>query len=82
MAGRDADGGSWSLVAPVLVAAALAVIALVTVEQAGCDDPGRFVLGNRGYELVGGCVEPGDLPIHPATEPDVSTPDPRSPLRP
>jgi hypothetical protein len=82
MAGREAEGGSWSLVVPVLVAGVLAAIALVTVEQAGCDDPGHLVLGSRGYELIGGCVEPGDLPVHPATDPEVGTPDPRSPLRP
>jgi hypothetical protein len=65
--------------APLLVAAALAVVAVVTVEQAGCDDPGRYELRADGYELVGGCVAPGDLvvpdptPVRPGD--DKSAPD-------
>lgn len=48
-------------IAPILVAAALAVGAVVTVSGAGCDDPGRYELGPNGYELVGGCIAEGDL---------------------
>jgi hypothetical protein len=42
------------------------------------------VAGSHGYELVGGCVEPGDLPVSPAVPAaqNPSSPDPRSPLRP
>ena len=53
--------------APLLVAAALAAVAVVTVEQAGCDDPGRYELRAGGYELVGGCVAPGDIVVHGPT---------------
>ncbi|WP_214364258.1 hypothetical protein [Pseudonocardia sp. H11422] len=58
-------------IVPLLGAAALAVIAIVTVREAGCDDPGRYVLRSGGYELVGGCIAPGDivLPDPPATPP-------------
>lgn len=84
MAGANSGSGAGSLVASALVAGALATIALITVEQAGCDDPGHYVVGPRGYELVGGCVDPGDLPVRPAGPqvPAPSSPDPRSPLRP
>ncbi|MHA6796653.1 hypothetical protein ACVGVM_24535 [Pseudonocardia bannensis] len=62
-------------VVPLLGAAVLAVIAVVTVREAGCDDPGRYVLRGGGYELVGGCIAPGDivLPEPPATPPPDST---------
>jgi len=56
--------------APLIVAAALAAVAVLTVQQAGCPDPGRYVLGDHGYELVGGCIAPGDLVIpEPAPQP-------------
>jgi hypothetical protein len=48
-------------VAPLLVAATLAGVAVVTVQGAGCDDPGHYELGADGYELVGGCLAPGDI---------------------
>jgi hypothetical protein len=60
--------------APLFVAALLATIAVVTVTDAGCDDPGRYELSAGGYELVGGCVAPGDIvvpqpaPLPPATD--------------
>ena len=84
MAGSRSGPEAWSVVVSVVVAVALAAIAVVTVERAGCDDPGHYVLGSRGYELVGGCVEPGDLPVSPAVPAaqNPSSPDPRSPLRP
>lgn len=50
-------------VAPLIVAAALAAVAVATVRQAGCDDPGHYELGAHGYELVGGCIAPGDLVV-------------------
>jgi hypothetical protein len=57
-------------IAPLLVAAALAAVAVATAQGAGCDDPGRYELGPHGYELVGGCIAPGDLmvpdPVPPA----------------
>jgi hypothetical protein len=48
-------------VAPLLVAAALAAVAVATAQGAGCDDPGRYELGADGYEFVGGCLAPGDI---------------------
>lgn len=54
------------IVATVAAAALLSGAAVFTVQQAGCDDPGRYVQHDRGYELVGGCLEPGDLPVGPA----------------
>jgi hypothetical protein len=65
---------------PLLVAATLAVVAVATVEQAGCDDPGRYELRADGYELVGGCVAPGDIvvldptPVRPKDD-DKAAPD-------
>jgi hypothetical protein len=50
-------------IAPILVAAALAAVAVATVDSAGCDDPGRYELGPSGYTLVGGCIAPGDLVV-------------------
>jgi hypothetical protein len=84
MAVTRTGSDAWSIVVSALVAAALATIALVTVEQAGCHDPGHYVVGAEGYELVGGCLEPGDLQVSPVTPPPVATsaPDPRGPLRP
>ncbi len=60
-------------IAPLFVAAVLTAIAVVTVQSAGCDDPGRYELVAGGYELVGGCIAPGDIvvpapapkPVHP-----------------
>jgi hypothetical protein len=84
MAGMKAGSDAWSVVVSVLVAAALATIALVTVERAGCHDPGHYVVGAQGYELVGGCLEPGDLQVVPVPPqpPVAASADPRGPLRP
>ncbi len=70
--------GALSLVVSALVAAGLVTGATVAVQSAGCDDPGRYVLRHGGYELVGGCLEPGDLPVPPlAPAPTPSSrPDP------
>lgn len=62
------------IVATLAAAALLTGAAVVTVAEAECDDPGRYVQqADGGYELVGGCLEPGDLPVGPAVEvePDV-----------
>ncbi len=58
--------GALSVIVSALVAAGLVTGAAVAVMSAGCDDPGRYVLRHGGYELVGGCLEPGDLPVPPA----------------
>jgi hypothetical protein len=65
MTGPSIGGGRWPVVVSAIVAAAMAAIALVTVERAGCADPGHYELHEGSYELVGGCVKPGDLPVVP-----------------
>jgi hypothetical protein len=63
-------------IAPLLVAAVLAAIAVFTVASAGCDDPGRYELVAGGYQLIGGCLAPGDIVVpHPTPqEADVTNP--------
>ena len=57
-------------IAPLIVAAALAAVAVATVQQAGCAEPGHDELGAHGYELVGGCIAAGDLVVpEPAPQP-------------
>jgi hypothetical protein len=57
-------------IAPLLVAAVLTAIAVVTVESAGCDDPGSYELVAGQYQLVGGCIAPGDIVVpEPVPEP-------------
>jgi hypothetical protein len=76
--------GSWSVVVSALVAVAMSAIAVVTVNHAGCSEPGRYVQHGGQYELVGGCLEPGDLPVAPETQPyqPHQSPDRGAPLRP
>jgi hypothetical protein len=82
--GPRISAGRWSLVVSLVVAAAMAAIALLTVSQAGCTDPGRYVARGSGYELVGGCVAADDLSVEPDTAPSApsTSPDSRFPLRP
>jgi hypothetical protein len=53
------------LVAALAAAGLLTGAAVYTVHRAGCDDPGQYVRAGDTLELVGGCLEPGDLPIGP-----------------
>ena len=62
-------------IAPLVVATALAVGAVVAARTAGCDDPGHYEVRSWGYELVGGCIAPGDLVVPDA----VSVPKPVAP---
>jgi hypothetical protein len=56
--------------APLLVAAVLTAIAVGTVQNAGCDDPGHYELVAGDYQLVGGCIAPGDIVVpEPAPAP-------------
>ena len=68
--------------APLLLAAGLTALAVATVRDAGCDDPGRYELRTDGtWSLVGGCVSPGDLVVPPpsaVTEPAPSPEQSRS----
>lgn len=65
-------------VAPLIIAAALAAVAVATVQGAGCDDPGRYEIRAEGYELVGGCLAAGDImvpePVPLAPPTDAATP--------
>lgn len=73
-----------AVLAPVLATVAAAALlsgaAAMTVQRAGCDEPGRYVQVGEQVELVGGCVEPGDLPVGPARATD--NPAPGGALRP
>jgi hypothetical protein len=62
------------LAATVAVAAMLTGAAAMTVEQAGCDDPGSWVLKSEGARLVGGCLDSADLPVAPPAEPGPAQP--------
>lgn len=53
------------LIAPLVLAAALAGAAVVTVERTGCDTPGRYMTTPAGVEYVGGCLGPLELPGRP-----------------
>jgi hypothetical protein len=63
--GHRPDGGPRGArtAVPLLAALVLGSLAIVTVEQAGCTDPGHYVAVPGGYELVGGCLSPDDLVI-------------------
>ncbi|HEY0449466.1 hypothetical protein [Actinophytocola sp.] len=46
-----------------MAAVALAGVAVFTVHQAGCTDPGRYVEHDNGQvELVDSCLDPAHLP--------------------
>ena len=51
---------------PLLAAAGLTALAVVSIRTAGCEDPGRYeALPDGTFALVGGCLEPGDLVVAP-----------------
>lgn len=67
-----ARSSTLALASSLAVAAGLIGAAFLTVQHAGCDDPGHFVTRAGVVELVGGCVAAGDLvvpgaPAGPAT---------------
>lgn len=70
--------GLLPVLASVAVAVVLAGAAVVTVHQAGCTDPGRYIHTGHGIVLVGGCLQPGDLPVLGPREP----PPPAVPAQP
>lgn len=62
---RRRTNGTWggaALFATVASAAALTGAAFLTVDQASCDDPGMFVRYDDRTALIGGCIEPQDVP--------------------
>ena len=55
--------GVLPLAGASLAAVALAGVAVFSVQQAGCADPGRYVQRDDGQvELVDSCVDPAQLP--------------------
>ncbi|MGH3907874.1 MAG: hypothetical protein ACRDTE_27405 [Pseudonocardiaceae bacterium] len=61
------------------VAALLAGAAVVTADQAACDEPGSYVFAPGGVELVGGCLHSDDLPVAPPLD-EQFPPPPAAPL--
>ncbi|MGH3910706.1 MAG: hypothetical protein ACRDRM_07720 [Pseudonocardiaceae bacterium] len=63
---------------PVAVTSAVAGLlvgaAVITANQAACDDPGSYVLAPGGVQLVGGCLHSDDVPVGPP--PDQQFPRP------
>ena len=67
--------GALPLAGATLGAVALAGVAVFTVQQAGCADPGHYIQRDDGQvELVGSCVEPEHLPPAPADSENHETP--------
>jgi hypothetical protein len=67
--------GALPVAGATLAAVALAGIAVFTVQQAGCADPGRYVQRDDGQvELVGSCVDPEHLPPAPGGSDGDKTP--------
>ncbi|MGH3816036.1 MAG: hypothetical protein ACRDUV_26910 [Pseudonocardiaceae bacterium] len=58
--------GRWMpVVVTAGVAALLACAAVITADQAACNNPGRYVSAPGGVQLVGGCLNGADLPVAP-----------------
>lgn len=69
--------GVLPLAGASLAAVALAGVAVYTVGKASCADPGRYVQHDDGrVELVGGCLDPGQLP---SPRKYTNTPEPTEP---
>lgn len=59
--------GALPLAGATLAAVVLAGVAVFTIQQAGCADPGRYVQRDDGQvELIGSCVDPDHLPKAPS----------------
>lgn len=70
--------GVLPLAGASLAAAVLAGVAVFSVHQAGCADPGRYVQRADGQmELVDSCVDPAQLP--PAHQQPRKQPEPAEP---
>jgi hypothetical protein len=67
--------GALPLAGATLAAVTLAGVAVFTVHQAGCADPGRYIQHDDGQvELVGSCVDPEQLPPAPDEPADHEVP--------
>ncbi|MGW1676493.1 hypothetical protein [Saccharopolyspora sp. NPDC002376] len=64
------------LVTGVATAAALSGAAVFAVLQSGCDDPGAYRVRDDVVELIGGCLQPDDLPISPRPPADLGSGEP------
>lgn len=65
--------GALPLAGATLAAIALGGVAVFSVQQASCADPGRYIQHDDGQvELVGSCVDPAHLP--PAQHPKTNDP--------
>ena len=58
-------GSAIPLATGLLTAAALSGAAALAVLQSGCEDPGSYLERDGMVELVGGCLQPTDLPVTP-----------------
>ncbi|GGS14111.1 MULTISPECIES: hypothetical protein [Actinokineospora] len=68
--------GAASLAGAALAAMALTGVAVFTVQAATCEDAGHYVEVDGQTTLVGGCLEPEDLPAAPTTrDTEPQTPD-------
>ena len=59
--------GAASLAGAVLAAMTLTGVAVFTVQAATCDNSGQYVEVDGRTTLVGGCLDPDDLPAAPTT---------------
>ncbi|MGW5055147.1 hypothetical protein [Actinokineospora sp. NPDC004072] len=59
--------GAASLAGAALVAMALTGVAVFTVQAATCDESGQYVRVDGQTQLVGGCLDPEDLPVAPTS---------------
>ncbi|RRO15514.1 hypothetical protein EIL87_15855 [Saccharopolyspora rhizosphaerae] len=66
--------GVVPLLSGMLAAAALSGAAVLVVLDSGCDDPGSYHEHDGVVELIGGCLQPSDLPVAPRDPADSSAP--------
>ena len=60
---------STSAVVGVATATVLSGVAVITVTHSGCQDPGSYEAHDGVVELIGGCVQPGDVDVTPQDAP-------------
>jgi hypothetical protein len=65
MAAGRRVAGVLPLAGATAAAMALAGVAMFSVSQAGCAEPGRYVQRDGTVELVGSCLDPAELPSAP-----------------
>ncbi|MCG8919996.1 hypothetical protein L6E12_29915 [Actinokineospora sp. PR83] len=65
MARGTRSTGAVALASAAAAALTLAGVAVFTVSSAGCANAGEYVQRGSQVELVGGCLDPDDLPRAP-----------------